>query len=197
LDSLLKNMVTPIDKRSQNMKQVVKLVFLMLPILLLIGCGAKEVKDEEVSNESVVVTAPDEQGASASEGIGMEGDLESAEAAESDKDLLAERKIYFDFDRSNVREEFSAVIEAHAQYLVDNPSASLVIEGHCDERGTREYNIALGEQRAHAVSKMLTLLGASRSQIRTVSYGEERPEVEGHEESSWKWNRRAVLVYAE
>ncbi len=179
------------------MKQVVKLVLLLLPILLLIGCGAKEVKDEAGADESVVVPAADGQGAS--EGIGLAEDAEAAAAAsaEPEKDLLSERKIYFDFDRSNVREEFGAIIEAHAQYLVDNPSASLVIEGHCDERGTREYNIALGEQRAHSVSKMLTLLGASKSQIRTVSYGEERPEVEGHEEPAWQWNRRAVLVYAE
>lgn len=177
------------------MKQVVKLVLLLLPILLLIGCGAKEVKDEAGGDESVVVPASSD-GQGASEGVSLTEDTEAA-AAEPEKDLLSERKIYFDFDRSNIREEFAAIIEAHAQYLVDNPAASLVIEGHCDERGTREYNIALGEQRAHSVSKMLTLLGASKSQIRTVSYGEERPEVEGHEESAWQWNRRAILVYAE
>ena len=112
-------------------------------------------------------------------------------------DLFSERKIYFDFDKSDIKDEFRAIIEAHAKYLVENPSASVSIEGHCDERGTREYNLALGERRAHSVSQMLTLLGANKSQIRTVSYGEERPDVEGHDESAWKWNRRAVFIYAE
>ena len=76
-------------------------------------------------------------------------------------------------------------------------SVSLAIEGHCDERGTREYNMALGERRAFSVKQFLTLQGVSNSQVRTVSFGEERPDVEGHDESAWKWNRRAVFVYSE
>ena len=110
-------------------------------------------------------------------------------------ELRKEHIIYFDFDRSEVRGEFAELLAAHADYLVKNPSVSVRIEGHADERGTPEYNIALGERRAKAVSKYLMSLGVMSSQISTVSYGEEMPLVAGHDEEAWAKNRRGVLVY--
>jgi len=197
------------------MKPVTKLVFAILPVLLIIGCGTKGEGEDETTGESVTVSGPsttepasgvkldggDTAGAEATDtGAGQDVATTTSETAltdDSDQDLLSERKVYFDYDRSEIKPEFREILSAHANYLASNPSVSVSIEGHCDERGTREYNIALGERRAHSVLQFLTLQGVSKSQINTVSYGEERPDVEGHDESAWKWNRRAVFVYAE
>jgi peptidoglycan-associated lipoprotein len=109
--------------------------------------------------------------------------------------VLADRTIYFEYDSSEVRESAQAIIEAHAAYLSDHPNAQITLEGHADERGSREYNVALGEQRAVAVRRLMTLLGATSQQIRTISYGEERPVATGHGESSWHLNRRVEVIY--
>jgi len=102
---------------------------------------------------------------------------------------------YFDFDKSVVKANGFADLEKHAAYLSANPSAQVVLEGHADERGTREYNIALGERRAKAVARFMQVNGASASQIETVSFGEEKPAILGHSESSWSQNRRVELKY--
>ncbi len=108
---------------------------------------------------------------------------------------LYEKVVYFDFDRSEIRPEYVDTLRAHAEYLVNTPSARVVIEGHCDERGSREYNIALGERRANSVKRFLEAEGVSPAQLDTVSYGEERPVDPGHNEEAWAKNRRAELVY--
>lgn len=109
--------------------------------------------------------------------------------------LLSKRTVYFDFDKSNIKPEARAIIEAHAKYLAENPNKRVTVEGHCDERGTREYNLALGERRSKAVHQMMSLLGVSARQIEVVSYGEERPVDLGHNETAWAKNRRAELIY--
>jgi peptidoglycan-associated lipoprotein len=108
---------------------------------------------------------------------------------------LAKRSVFFDFDRFEVRSEFQPLVEAHGRYLATTKSRRIVIEGNADERGSREYNLALGQKRADAVRSRLTLLGATDTQIETISYGEERPRAAGHDESSWAQNRRADIVY--
>ena len=108
---------------------------------------------------------------------------------------LYEKVVYFDFDTAEIRPEYVDTLRAHAEYLVNTPSARLVIEGHCDERGSREYNIALGERRADSVKRFLEAEGVSPVQLETVSYGEERPVDLGHNEEAWAKNRRAELVY--
>lgn len=108
---------------------------------------------------------------------------------------LSKRTIYFMLDSSDVLPDFVPVVAAHARYLVANPSQRIIMEGHCDERGSREYNIALGEQRAKSVADMLKVQGVSESQIQIVSYGEEKPAVPGNDESAWEQNRRAVIDY--
>ncbi len=101
--------------------------------------------------------------------------------------------IYFDFDKSEIRTEYYDVLRAHADYLSSNPEVNLIIEGHADERGSREYNIGLGERRAQAVLRFLEAQGVNPGQLSTLSYGEERPQDSGHYESAWAMNRRAVL----
>lgn len=109
--------------------------------------------------------------------------------------LLAKRTVFFEFDESVILDADRPILEAHAQYLSQNPGAAVTLEGHTDERGTREYNLALGEQRAISVRQFMSLLGASGQQMRTVSYGEERPAALGHNEESWAQNRRVEIIY--
>ena len=105
--------------------------------------------------------------------------------------------VYFDFDRSEIKPEFEGVIKGNAKVLMDNPGAKVVIEGHCDERGTNEYNMALGERRAQAVREALIAAGVTAGQVSTISRGEEEPAASGHDESAWSQNRRSVVVKAE
>ena len=109
--------------------------------------------------------------------------------------ILSKRSVYFDFDSNAVKDEYRGLIQAHARYMVDHRDARVRIEGNCDERGSREYNLALGQRRAEAVKKIMTVLGASDSRIETISYGEEKPAAMGHDESSWAQNRRADIKY--
>jgi peptidoglycan-associated lipoprotein len=105
------------------------------------------------------------------------------------------RIVYFEYDRFDVKSEYEAVLQAHGRYLSSNPGARVRLEGHADERGSREYNIGLGEKRAQAVKQVLLLQGASADQLATVSYGEERPAVVGSDDEAWSLNRRVELVY--
>ena len=109
---------------------------------------------------------------------------------------LAKRSVYFEYDSFVVKDEYKPMIEAHGRYLAQNRSAKLTIQGHTDERGSREYNIALGQKRADSVKRMMTLLGAQDAQIETVSFGKEKPKNPGHDEASWAENRRDDLLYA-
>lgn len=108
---------------------------------------------------------------------------------------LMERTFYFAYDRSVLSPNDLTTLEMHATFLRNNPDRSVVVEGHADERGTREYNLALGERRADSIRTFLVSSGVSPRQVEIVSYGEERPEDPGHDESAWARNRRAVLIY--
>ncbi len=107
----------------------------------------------------------------------------------------AEKTIYFDYDMSNIRVTAQIILNKHANYLTENPSANVRLEGHADERGSTEYNLALGEFRAESTKNELINLGVADNQIYTLSYGEEQPIVTGHGEESWQLNRRVELVY--
>ena len=109
--------------------------------------------------------------------------------------VLAKRSIYFDLDSYIVKEEFTPVIEAHAKYLNANKGRKVVIQGNTDERGGREYNLALGQKRAEAVRKSLSLLGVSDTQMEAVSFGKEKPKAGGNDETAWAENRRADIAY--
>ncbi len=109
--------------------------------------------------------------------------------------ILFQRSVFFDYDSNVVKDEFRAMVQAHSKYLVDNRSARAKLEGNTDERGSREYNLALGQRRADAVKKIMAVLGVPEGRLETVSFGEEKPKDNGHDESAWSKNRRADIVY--
>ncbi len=109
---------------------------------------------------------------------------------------LSKRSVYFDFDSNAVKDEYRGLVTAHSRYLADKRDSRIRIEGNCDERGSREYNLALGQRRAESVKKVMTVLGVPDGRIETTSYGEEKPVAMGHDESSWAQNRRADIKYA-
>jgi peptidoglycan-associated lipoprotein len=109
--------------------------------------------------------------------------------------MLSKRSVYYDFDRFDVREEFSGLIDAHANFLLENKNIRIRVEGNCDERGSTEYNLALGQRRADSVKRALTVLGVSASNIEAVSFGEEKPRATGQDEDSYAENRRSDIVY--
>jgi peptidoglycan-associated lipoprotein len=108
---------------------------------------------------------------------------------------LSRRVIYFEYDSSNILAEDQDLLVSHAAYLAANPGQGVTLEGHADERGSREYNIGLGDRRVQAVRRVLELQGVSAQQITTVSYGEEKPAVEGHSDTAWRMNRRVEITY--
>jgi len=122
-------------------------------------------------------------------------DLSGMSSLDDPTSLLSVKIIYFEYDSSDVKQEDRTTVEAHAAYLVANPDVIITLEGHADERGSREYNLALGERRALTVKRQMTLIGASPDQIRTVSYGEERPAIDEHDDYSWSQNRRVEIIY--
>ena len=110
--------------------------------------------------------------------------------------ILSRRSVYFDYDKFDVKDEYRKLVEAHAQFLKANPSAKMLIQGNADERGSREYNVGLGQRRSDGVKKMLVLLGARENQIESVSLGEEKPQSDGHDETAWSKNRRSDILYS-
>ncbi len=108
---------------------------------------------------------------------------------------LSRRQIFFDYDKFDVKDEYRPVVEAHAKYLRENPNAKMLVQGNADERGSREYNVALGQRRSDNVKKMLVLLGAREAQVEAVSLGEEKPMCGDHNEQCWAKNRRGEMLY--
>jgi peptidoglycan-associated lipoprotein len=112
------------------------------------------------------------------------------------KSILSKRSVFFEFDKYDIRDEFKPLVEAHARFLVSHPKIKMLIQGNADERGSREYNVALGQKRAEAVKKALTLLGAKEEQVESVSLGKEKPRNAGHDEAAWAENRRGDILYS-
>jgi peptidoglycan-associated lipoprotein len=133
--------------------------------------------------EAVTVAAPDPR------------DYTDARNFDNSESLLSKRVIYFDFDKSDIKAEFRGIVAAHAAYAAAHPSARMTLEGHADERGTREYNLGLGERRGNAVNGLLSAGGARGNQLNVVTYGEERPVCRVSNEDCWWQNRRVEIVY--
>ena len=178
-------------------------VLVLTALFIITGCTSTGTK---LSSQGATVedqsTSSDSTGnaGSTAQSFGAQGrDTTKMDALEDPShplyNLLQERTIYFEYDKSEIQEQYRKIIEAHATYLSGHPNVTVTLEGHADERGSREYNLALGERRAIAVQRQLTLLGVQPSQISTVSYGEERPIALGHDESAWSKNRRVEIVY--
>lgn len=169
---------------------------------LIAGCGTTPEGDASQSGAPVTdATKPGAKpGAGAQTGPIAKIDVTKPGAVgEADPRLktgaLAQRSIYYDLDQFDVKDQYRGLVEAHAKYLRENPAAKVLIQGNTDERGSREYNVALGQRRSDGVKKMLVLLGARENQIETVSLGEEKPQADGHEESAWSKNRRSDILY--
>ncbi|MDH3376458.1 MAG: peptidoglycan-associated lipoprotein Pal [Gammaproteobacteria bacterium] len=174
--------------------QKVKLSILMILMIgvTLAGCKSKAVEEGVAVDEQSI---GDGSGGAGSVGLGGdEGAL--GQALPGDIDPLSQRVIYFEYDSTAIDADSQAIVEAHAAYLNNNYQINVVLEGHADERGTREYNLALGEGRSKAVSTMMQALGIGPERIQTISYGEERPSALGSDEASWSLNRRVEILYS-
>lgn len=158
-------------------------------LALVLAACARDVRDEPVAP-----SAPADGGISQTDRIDAR-DFSDARNLENPDSILSQRVIYFEFDRSDVRAQFRPIIEAHAAYMDANPSARVSLESHADERGSREYNLGLGERRGSAVSQLLSAGGASSGQMEVVSYGEERPVCRESNNECWQRNRRVEIVY--
>ena len=173
------------------MKLSVKVAALLL-IVALSACK----KNEEIKPDTETATQT-----TSTETTGVETHRSpmdiccSAEDLDDPESLLSKRVIYFDFDQATVRPEYRDIVAIHARYLSQNPEAHITLEGHADERGSREYNLGLGERRAKSVANLMKAQGASSSQIDIVSYGEERPVCTESNEACWSKNRRVEIVY--
>lgn len=168
------------------------IVMVMAASLGLAGCASKRPKPAPPSASNAATAGATGAGANSANGAGANAEDEGAGPKGG---LLGTRIVYFEFDRSEVRGAGVELVAAHARYLAANPGTRVRLEGHTDERGSREYNIGLGERRAQAVRRALMLQGALDGQISTVSYGEERPAAPGHDEDAWAKNRRVEIVY--
>ena len=174
-----------------------KIVLSLALATLLAACGSQEVKkDVPVADRSTGSTQQPAQTGSTSRTTPTQQPTIAANPLKDPANILSKRSVYFDFDSNAVKDEFRPLVQAHAKYLVDKRDATIRIEGNCDERGSREYNLALGQRRAEAVKKTLTVLGVADSRVETVSFGEEKPANPGHDEAAWAQNRRADIKYA-
>jgi peptidoglycan-associated lipoprotein len=169
-----------------------RLALLTLPAILLAACASNTVPDPD---PSATATGGDEFGADT--GGYADDDWMGGEEIASEDPSAGELTniILFDFDSAEVRADFTDVVARHALILANDSTKRVRLEGHADERGSREYNIGLGERRSQAVRRMLMIQGASAAQISTVSFGEERPMAFGSDEDSWAQNRRVEIKY--
>jgi peptidoglycan-associated lipoprotein len=175
--------------------QAVAIVFAVGWLVACSSTGDKKGDDVAVVEDRSSEAATDAASADAmTSAVGGYSDL-TIESLTDSNSPLSQRVIYFEFDSSEVAEQDREFVAAHAAILAANPNVKVSIEGHADERGSREYNIGLGEKRAQSVRSMMEFQGVLPSQMTTVSYGEEKAAVEGHDESAWSMNRRVELVY--
>jgi peptidoglycan-associated lipoprotein len=180
---------------SMQLNKILKGLLIAVPVMTLAACSSSSDIDENAANQSNQATV-EQTTTDTVEVATMTPEQQAEEQLRQKYEALRQEQIiYFDFDKATVESKYADLLRAHAEFLVKNPSVKVLIEGHADERGTPEYNIALGEHRGQAVEKYLQSLGVSASQMSVVSYGEEKPMVKSRTESAFAKNRRAVLVY--
>jgi peptidoglycan-associated lipoprotein len=161
--------------------------------LLLVACTSTPIEEAPLASPGAAAAPNASAAAPAQSSVSSVRAGTPAPAAAGP--AAAGRVLFFDYDSSAIRPEFQSVIDAHARWLAARQDRRMTIAGHTDERGGREYNLALGQQRAEAVRRALQLLGVRDGQVETISYGEEQPAAGGHEEGAWARNRRAELTY--
>lgn len=172
------------------MKSAWRLTLTMIITLTLAACQTTKQAEPTPEPEPEPVKPPVE-----TRGAPDPRDYTDSRNFDNPESLLSKRVIYFDFDKSTVRPEFRGIVSAHAAYIAAQSSARVTMEGHADERGTREYNLGLGERRGNAVNGLMSAQGARGSQLTVVSYGEERPTCRVSDEDCWSLNRRVEIVY--
>ena len=162
--------------------------------LVLAGCASKDGgKDVKVVDAATPSTAT--ASTTTTSGLPNSSVNGKADPLKDPNNILSKRIIYFEYNQDTVKSEFTDVIQAHAKYLNDNRGRKIRLEGHADERGSREYNMALGQRRGEAVRRATTILGVGADRIETVSFGEDKPRSTGHDEAAWAQNRRVEIVY--
>ncbi|HQY45684.1 MAG TPA: peptidoglycan-associated lipoprotein Pal [Usitatibacteraceae bacterium] len=173
-----------------------KIALAIVVASLVAACGSQEVKkDVPVADRTTPTTQPSRPATSTTTSPTTQPAI-AANPLTDPKNILSKRSVYFDFDSNVVKDEFRPVVQAHARYMVEKKDAKIRVEGNCDERGSREYNLALGQRRAEAVKRVMTVLGVQEGRIETVSFGEEKPAAAGHDEAAWAQNRRGDIKYA-
>ena len=171
-----------------------KLALYLMIAIAAAACASHEQRTEpQVTDKSTGMTAPGTS--TGSNTVNPTNPNAGVTGNELHTGVLAKRSVYFDFDSNAVKDEYRGLVQAHSRYMNDHRDTRIRIEGNCDERGSREYNLALGQRRAEAVKKIMTVLGVSDGRIETVSYGEEKPVAQGHDEAAWAQNRRADIKY--
>ena len=177
--------------------QLNKLFAVSILSMAIMGCASSGGTDEGTSSTENSVEESQTQAVPESPDVDVVTEEQAGGQAEGQtaNPLLKQTLVYFGYDRAEIRPEFKDVLNAHAGYLVANPQSRMVLEGHCDERGTVEYNLALGERRANTVKRYLVVQGVNPSQLESVSFGEERPAMIGSDDASWSKNRRTEIKY--
>lgn len=175
------------------------ILFLISGMLLTVSCAKKTIavgKDQSAMDdaEAARMRELERQRALEEENLRQAALREQEMATRDAKDRFINDDVLFDFDTATLLPEAQEILRTKAKWLQENPGVAVMIEGHCDERGTNDYNIALGDRRANNVKSFLTDLGIAPSRMKTISYGEEKPKVPGHDESAWSQNRRAHFV---
>src|SRR5271154_2160385 len=178
------------------MKRIISIALLLAGAALLAGCPKKHIVNEPpVAGTQVPESSTAEGAATSTRPLGGDANSTARGLGAEGTGVLARKVIYFDFDKSEIKPEYADIVATASRNLTANPKLKVKLEGNTDERGTREYNIGLGERRAQAVRRALMLQGVPESQITTVSFGAERPAVEGDDEAAWSKNRRVEVVY--
>ena len=177
-----------------------KIVLAAIAAAFLAGCQTTPttapVEDKSAAGDPAAAAAAG-AATSGTSTAGVSGTTNAgADPRKDPKNILYQRSIYFEFDSFTVSDQYKPIVEAHAKYLAANRNTKVALQGHADERGSREYNIALGQKRSDAVKRMMTLLGVQETIVETVSFGEEKPKNSGHDEASWAENRRVDIIYA-
>lgn len=173
-------------------------LYASLIALAVAGCGSTPTSDQsgaqvEDRTGGQAVETPDVTRVTPGGGGGL--DAKAFPQLRDPKNILSKRSVYFDFDSFVVKDDYKSLVDAHARFLSTNGKMKMLIQGNTDERGSREYNLALGQKRAEAVKRSLLLLGAKEEQIEAVSLGEEKPKNAGHDDTAWAENRRADMLY--
>ena len=173
-----------------------------LALAFIYGCGSQPAKEEPkagVEERTPVPSAPGAAPGAQPRPAAAQPVAPARVVADPLKDpnnILSKRSVFFDFDNDAIKDEFRPMLQAHGKYLADNRRAKVLVQGNCDERGSREYNLALGQRRAEAVKRVLLLMGAVEAQVEAVSLGEEKPRCEQKTEECWAQNRRGDLLHS-